>query len=207
MKKNVRNLFAIVSLLGVIALALPAQAGTVYQVDKANSSVSAHNSGDGLLINTSIIVPNGYSFVLNNVGDTHTFNFFKIWTTEDWVNDGEDTVAKPIFATLAFSQPLSSGTVNGDTVGVTVGMGGFYQAGKVTWNGPVYVDTASGKYKITLSDEVFNEGKFWTGPGKGKGIVEATIEQITIIPLPAAVWGGMALLSMLGAGKIIRRRD
>jgi hypothetical protein len=32
--------------------------------------------------------------------------------------------------------------------------------------------------------------------------VKATIEQVTIVPLPAAVWGGLALMGVV----IVRRR-
>jgi hypothetical protein len=178
-------------------------AAIVYTVDATSSSVSAHNSGDGLLIETSIVVPNGYGFLLNGVGDTHTFDFFRIWTDETWVN-ADDTVPKPISATLAFSQPPSDGTVAGETVGLSV-FSGFYQAGQVTWTAPTLVNVPGGyQYQITLSDEVFNEGLFWLGLGHKGATVTATIEQIAV-PLPAAAWAGITLLAMCAAGKLRRR--
>ncbi|MCC7147451.1 MAG: hypothetical protein IT443_13485 [Phycisphaeraceae bacterium] len=84
---------------------------------------------------------------------------------------------------------------------------GQVTAGKVTWNGPACVSRSWADDKITLGEEVFNQGSFGLGPGKCGAIVEASIEQISVVPLPAAVWGGVIFLSMLGAGKIVRRRN
>lgn len=180
-----------------------ASAAVVYVVDATSSSVTAHSSGDGLLIETSIIVADGYNFMLNGVGDTHTFDFFRIWTDETWVN-ADDTTPKPISATLAFSQPPSDGTVSGQTVGISV-FAGYYQAGQVTWSGSALVNAPDGyQYQITLSDETFDEGLLWLGLGKCGGTVTATIEQI-VVPLPAAAWAGLTVLCLLGAGRVRRR--
>lgn len=192
--------------LAVMSLAASLQATTVYNVDVDHSSVSAHSSGPGLLIGTSIIVPDGYSFSLDNVGDSHTFGFFRIWTTEDWVNPGEDTVAKPITATLAFSIPLASGTVDGSTVGLRVGVGGYYQAGKVTWNGPTIVDCESGQFQISLSDEVFNEGVLWGGLGCKGATVEATVSQISVVPVPTAAASGLLVLGLAALRRVLGGR-
>lgn len=199
----------------VLFSAAQAQAATLYVVDANASSVSAHSAGDGLLLNTSIVVPDGYSFSLDFVGDSHTFNFFKVWTPETWVNEGEDTVARPITATLAFSTPASSGTVSGDSVGINI-FAGFYQAGQITWDGPAYVSAATGDYSITLSNVTFGEGDWWHGPSSSHAKVKATITQISeggsgdpqiIVPLPAAVWGGLALMGMVVVRRLTRARD
>jgi hypothetical protein len=192
-----------------------AQAATLYVVDAGASSVSAHGAGDGLLLGTNVLVADGYSFSLDFVGDTHTFNFFKVWTPESWVNEGEDTTAKPITATLAFSTPASAGTVSGESAGLNI-FAGFYQAGQITWNGPTYVSAATGDYKITLSDVTFGESFWWDGPSSKGAKVKATIEQISeagaggpqiVVPLPAAVWGGLALMGMVVVRRIAKMRD
>lgn len=198
--------FRAVAGLSILFVVTSVQAATVYNVDVGNSSISAHTSGPGLLIGSSIIVPEGYSFSLDGVGDSHTFAFFRIWTNEDWVNVGEDTVAKPITATLAFSIPLASGTVDGSTVGLSVGVGGFYQAGKVTWNGPTIVDASSGQFQISLSDEVFNEGAFWSGPGCRGATVQATVSQISVVPLPTAAASGLLVFGLAAIRRALGRK-
>ncbi len=204
-----------VAAAAVFCAAGHAQAATIYVVDAGASSVSAHGVGDGLLLSTDIVVADGYTFSLDFVGDSHTFNFFKVWTPETWVNDGEDTVAKPITATLAFSTPASSGTVAGESVGINI-FAGFYQAGQITWDGPAYVSAATGDYTIELSDVSFGEGDWWHGLSSKYAKVKATITQVSeagsgdpqiIVPLPAAVWGGLALMGMVVVRRLARSRD
>lgn len=211
---------AVAVLVGLSAV--QAQAGTVYVVDANASSLSMHSSGDGLLLDAAIVVANGYSFELNGVGDSETFKFAKVWTPETWVNVGEDTEPKPISATLAFTSPASSGTVNGQSVGVSqgiFGIEGFYQAGKVTWGGPAYVNAPTGQYKITLNDATFAEGAFWTGLNWcDMAWICATIEQVSItpddpgngdpqiiVPLPTAIWSGLALMGVVVGRRMIRK--
>lgn len=197
----------VMAMLGLFTAS--AQGGTVYVVDAGASSATVHNSGNGLLLDAAIVVPDGLTFELNGVGDSETFTFLKVWSPEDWVNVGEDTEPKPISATLAFSSPASSGTVAGESVGLSTavfGIDGFYQAGQITWGGPVQVDVSTGTYEIALNDVTFGESLFWLGL-KGCGYVDATVTQLTvgggsgdpqiIVPLPTAVWSGLILIGAL----------
>ncbi len=203
-------------------LAASAQAGTVYIVNAGASSLTVHNAGDGLLLGAAVVVADGYSFDLSGVGDSATFTFAKVWTPETWVNLGEDTQPKAISATLAFTAPASAGTVTGESVGVSqdiFGIEGFYQAGKITWGGPTYVDAPTGQYKITLNDVTFGEGAFWTGLNPhDKAWICATVEQMSIttgdpgngdpqiiVPLPTAIWSGLVLMGVVVGRRMIRK--
>ncbi len=135
-------------------------------------TISAHNSGDGLLIETLKVANLGTGFTLANVGDSHSYQpLFKIWTDETTVNAGEDTVAKPISVSFAFTAPeVFGGSVDGNTVG-QASLFGFYQNGLLSWdNGGVatFGFGNGGLLQVALSDNlVFNSGAWW-GLDEGK---------------------------------------
>jgi hypothetical protein len=167
-------------------------------------AITAHNSGNGLLIHTQELA-DPLNFVLNNPGDMHTVNLFKIWTDESDVG-WDDGVARPISVAFDFSSPASLGTVSGTTVG-----GGFvFQEGRLTWNGPGLINFGNGgQLQISLSDEDFNEGFFGLTPGKKHGAkVEAKFtlisDSVSEVPLPASL---PLFMAALGGLAVLRRRN
>ncbi len=189
--------------LGLVTLASPMASALLkdYQIG-AGSSVSANSSDPGLVINTSVLGSFANSAFQLDDGQSRTLNFFNIWTTEGAVNS-DDRAPQAISATINFSNPITSGTVNGSTVGSTFGIAGFYQEGRVSWNGPTTITLADRTFRISLSDEDFNEGIFW-GLGNHGARVQATVRQIT----SSRTGGGSSVpdsgttLSLLGLGLI-----
>jgi hypothetical protein len=191
--------------LGSTAFALP------YTV--SGGSVSAHNTDPGLVINTSIAGGlGGHSFNLNDGQSSTPFAFFNIWTTESTVNNGEDTVPKPISATLNFSVPTGAGaTVLGTTVGGYFGFLNNGQQGYLNWNGSVIVNAVDRTFEVTLSDETFNTGHLWLGLGHKGATVKATVKQINSIgtAAPGVPDAGSTTIllgiSLLGLAALSRR--
>lgn len=168
-------------------------------------TITANSSDPGLVVHTSKSQPN-LDFNLNNVGDSTTFNLFKIWTDETTVNP-DDTVAKPISVAFSFTSPeLFGGSVDGSTVGQSV-LFGFYQAGKLTWdNGgdATFNFWGGGRLGVHLTDVTFNEGLFGLHEGKKHGgIVDATFT-LSAVPEPATWLTMIAGFGMIGAA--MRRR-
>lgn len=165
-----------------------------------------------MTINTAVLPTVPHSFDLLD-GGSETFNFFKIWTPESDVGS-DDTTPKQISATLNFSVPSISGTVDGNTVGesqwVLVHIWGALwlpkqeQLGQVTWGSPVQVTAADRIFEISLSSEIFNKGLFGLDEGRCDGaLVQATITQIRETPeeIPSVPDGGTTV-SLLGFGLI-----
>ena len=179
---------AVILLLGssVPLLAIPKD----YVV--AGGSVAINTIDPGLVLDYSLASGlTGTSFTLND-GLSSSFGFFNIWTTESAINN-DDKSWKPISATLSFSTPISSATIDGDTYGVKAGFLGSYQAGKVVWDGPATMILSDRTFQISLSNETFNAGYLWSLGCKG-ATVEATVTQITSVPD-----GGITLM-LLGLG-------
>ena len=152
-----------------------------YEIGNA-SSVSAFTGPEppfALVVSTSILpsVP-GTNFTLDD-GQMFSFDFFKIWTDETFVN-ADDTVPQSISATLNFVAPPTNPAVGGNTVGIST-LYGIIQYGQVTWNGPALITIPGDReFSVTLSDEKFNKGFFGLNEGEAYGaIVKAKIEQIT----------------------------
>ncbi len=167
----------------------------------AGSSVTANTSDPGLLINTALDADlASVAFGLDD-GDSYSFSFFKIWANEDWVNS-DDLAPKAISAVLDFAVPSETATIGGSTVGVSVGVLGFYQAGRVIWSGPTVVNAGDRVFSVTLSDETFGEQYWWLGLGECGATVEATVTQgKSWKDIPTTPDGG-ASLALLGMGLI-----
>ena len=175
----------------------------------AGSFVSANSTDPGLVISTSINPGvSGTSFNLDD-GQSSTFSFFQIWTTETTFN-ADDTVPQPISATLDFTDPTTGVTVKGVTFGGTLLLG---QYGNVQWNGPVTVDVPGDRsFLVTLNNATFNAGFVGlsangNSPTSGDdnnsngATIRATVKQVSSVPDGAST-AGMLGLAFLGLGAL-----
>jgi len=181
-------------------------------------SITAHNSGDGLLIETSKIADfstAGSGFNLTNAGDsTGWFNLFSIYTLETDVGP-DDFVGKSISVNFQFTAPI---IFDGQVFGTTEGESflGIWENGSLNWGDVGYGDGVvqlafgnGGLLQISLKDTEFNAGLFGLneGPGHG-GNVKAKFKLLSpsaAVPEPAT-WammiGGFGLV-----GAAMRRRS
>lgn len=198
------------ALPAILACALASSVALATPYEIGNSSSVSANTGDGLIINTSLV--SGLSNVAFNLNDgqSTTFDFFKIWTPEtDVGKDDKNPVA--ISATLDFDNPLDTGAnVSGVTFGGSF-LFGFYQWGEVVWNAPVIVSSGGISFKVSLSNETFNGGLFGLNEGECNGaIVKATVTQLCT-EVPSRVPDSGSTVAFLGlalasVGIISRRR-
>ena len=207
--KNLCAMSLAVGIGGAALAALPTNAAAT--IFSGSFVVNAHTSGNGLLIDTYAL--GGGSFTTPDIieGATHSFNLFKIWTEEESINWGEDTKEKNISVQFTFTTPSYGGTVNGNTVGIT-SITKFYQAGQVTWDGPLTLNSPGGgdsALEITLSNATFNEGDWWElVEGKKYGATIAATFTNKADPTPAPEPATLAILSMglASLGWAARRR-
>ncbi|MCG2581220.1 MAG: PEP-CTERM sorting domain-containing protein [Marinobacter sp.] len=198
--------YTLVTLLAAVlffpTLASAAQISASYQVN-------LNSSDPGLVVNSSDVADNPFTFDLNE-GESEYFTLFKIWTEESAVND-DDQLSQPISVDFSFTSPeVMAGSVNGETVGVNDGLLGHYHAGELTWDGPldmVFGALGDGLLRVTLFDAVFNKGYlFGLHDGEYYGAkVKAKIELLSDasqVPEP----GTLALLGLGLLGLALRAR-
>jgi hypothetical protein len=185
-------------------------------------TLKGYNKSDPGLIVATDKASGGFSKNLN-VGQSFELSLLKLWTDEREVN-GDDKVKKPFSVGFNFSNLPTSGTVFGDTYGVS--LFGAAQAGKLTWRKPLQLSFGpggSGKLTVALTDRTFNagfagldEGKDGAATLKAKitynaapsaapsSLLASTTPTVAPVPLPAA---GLLLLGALGSlGFFARRR-
>jgi hypothetical protein len=166
--------------------------------------IHAHNSGNGLLIETKELA-DPLNFVLTNPGDMYKVDLFRIWTNETDVG-GDDKTPRTISVDFDFTAPPSAGSVLGTTVGGSIVIAEW---GEVKWTGPEIIDFGNGgKLQVSLKDEKFNGGLFGLTHGEEHGKnIEAKFTLISDstreIPLPASL---PLLMAALGGLTLVRRR-
>jgi len=206
MKRFKIFVFSIVLVLGVTGVV----GATTFTLDTYN--VALNNSDPGLVLQWAPLQTIPFSFDLN-VGDSTTFNLFKIWTNETTVNN-DDRVEKPISVSMNFTAPPPpfGGEIPGDTFGgnIWIHFPINEQFGRVEWDGPItfiFGDVGTGQLVISLSDETFNYG--WYGLTEGPcfgALVEATATYVSAtVPEPTTMLLlGLGLLSVAGIRRRIR---
>jgi PEP-CTERM putative exosortase interaction domain len=151
----------------------------------ANSSVdtSGTNSALSMFANVNVALDSiGYTL---NAGESSSFLFAEIGTTEAWIN-GDDTTPGAVTANIDFDLPSLIQPVGGTSVGFS-GFLAFNQGWNLTWNDPVLVDFGTGgQFQIELED-VGASTFWWQGPASS-AYVNATVTLLSEpVPEPATV--------------------
>jgi len=114
------------------------------------------------------------------VGQSQTFYFATIGTTETWINS-DDINPGPVQAYVDFDNPDLVQTIGGTSLGFSA-LWQFLQGWNLTWDA-VQVNPGSGlDFTVELSDVGFRNW-FWQGPD-GTADIYATVT-LNAVPLPA----------------------
>ena len=155
------SLTALVAFAGILLVGGTAHASFVsYSLTNVDITASTLDS-NGLPISTQVVpglLPKNFTLGDSAPNQSTTFGLFDIWTTDNSI-DGNDSTPRSISVTLTFATPPSGGS-SGTLSGITAGVTGLVSYGQVTWNGPVTVDYGTGSYRISLSNETFNDSFF-----------------------------------------------
>jgi protein with PEP-CTERM/exosortase system signal len=228
--------FLAVSALLVLAPANASAVPLTYQVG-TGSSVALYTEAPGapnfaqtgLGLAYSPLVTTPFSFTLNDNGiqdfdetgiDEFSFDFFKIWTTEE-IAEADEFTHKNITATLdltTLGQPLITGSppLNGTFLdGTNIGINQARWQGNAVWDNPAPSFVAPDRtFIVDLSNVTFNAtvgdtrgGPVVNGGEEGAAVVRATITQ-TASSVPSvpdtgstAALLGLGLLAMACARK------
>ena len=144
------------------------------------------------------------------VGDSYSFDLFRIWTDETTINSGEDTTPLPISVAFTFTNPVAGGVIAGVTEGERSGFFGTVHDGRVTWDAPltVYFGAGdSGRLTLSLGDATFNRGLFGLHGGEAYGATVSATLRYDAAPAPIPLPAALPLLGLgLGALGIAGRR-
>lgn len=191
----------------VLALTSAANAATF----AGDFTVTAHSSGDGLLIQTTKIADLSVPFDLEIGGPSKTFNtLFKIGADETTVNVEDDLAAMPINVTFSFAQPsLFNGSVDGTTAGQRI-LAGFIQNGRLDWDNNGIATFGFGKgglLQVALTDDViFSSGILGLSHKEAKVGATFTLLQDSAVPEPASWAMLIAGFGMVGGAMRQRRK-
>lgn len=198
---------------GLIGIGLVGAVGSAQAILIGGSyNVDVNDLDPGLVVETSDLYDNPFTFELVDVGDTLTVDLFKIWTDETWVNpDDREKIEGSVY--WAFTSPSPAG---GSSTGITYGASYVIsQKGVLEWDSPATITFGDGsELKITLTDELFNWGFGGLKEGEGSGAtVQATFELASLgtgsvpgasVPEPAAL--GLFGFGLAAVGLARRRR-
>lgn len=181
---------------------------------EAGYTIDAHDSGDGLLIETWDVENNPFDFALDLDGvSTYSTDLFRIWTEEGSVENGEDTDPSPISVDFSFLAPeVGDVTATGTTSGVFDNFIFIYwtELGELVWDAPTwnYNFGNGGLLQISLFDTEFNEGPYDLREGYTRGADVGA--SFTLLAAPSSVPepGTLVLLgaSLFGFGLVRNRR-
>lgn len=144
------------------------------------------------------------------VGDSYTFDLFRIWTDETSVNAGEDTTPAPISVGFTFTNPVAGGVIAGVTEGGRSGFFGAVHDGRVTWDAPLTVRFGAGdtgRLTLSLGDATFNRSVFGLHEGERYGASVTATLRYDAAPAPVPLPAALPLMAVgLGALGIAGRR-
>lgn len=173
-----------------------------FAVDWANSSVTlTDQSGGGLACYFSscglgVSLTNGPTSFTLAEGGSETFDFLRWTSTSDWGTTGYGNPRSfEVSATLAFSNPVSSGSSDG--TGGAYMLLGYIIGGTLTWDSIPQITAGNG----SVYDLSFGGGSGWLLEGDAGYTSSATVSLVSAVPLPAAapmLLAGMGVLGFVG---------
>ena len=164
------------------------------------SSIDTSGTNDVLRMDVVNINPQLDDIIFSlEVGQSHSFYFATIGTTESWINR-DDIDPGVVTASLVFDNPVLVQVIGGESVGFSC-LWHFFQGWNLTWEDPVNIVLNSGlDFSVELSD-VGYKSWFWQGPD-GTANICATVT-LNAVPLPTTLFlFGSGLLGLIA----IRRR-
>ena len=205
-----RKVLLLLVIFVIAAFVISANAEAVVVFDMGASSwvdVSATQNGLEMYANVNSNL-DSETFSLD-VGDSRTFYFATIGTTEQWVNWCDDFLnPTAITAHLDFDIPGLSQSVDGASVGFR-GPFGFLQGWALGWDDPVIVNFGNGgQFSIELSC-AYNANGWWQGPA-GSQDIDLTIkllQQSTDNAVPEPMSMALFGIGLLGTGYLRRKKS